>query len=86
MIHNIRPEESLDNKKFKIGDLIKNKGSMYAIIGYKSDNKIVGYALLDKKDLTFKSVEKTIKEAVNSLTIKPSDTKNAKKEKIDLTQ
>ena len=86
MIHNIRPEESLDNKKFKIGDLIKYKGSMYAIIGYKSDNKIVGYALLDKKDLTFKSVEKTIKETVSSLTIKPPDTKTAKKEKIDVTQ
>jgi len=85
MIHNIRPEESLDNKKFKIGDLIKYKGSMCAIIGYKSDNKIVGYALLDKKDLTFKSVEKTIKDAIGSLTIKPSDIKNSKKEKIDLT-
>jgi hypothetical protein len=85
MIHNIRPEESLDNKKFKIGDLIKYKGSMYAIIGYKSDNKIVGYALLDKKDLTFKSVEKTIKDAIGSLIIKSSDIKNSKKEKIDLT-
>lgn len=56
MIHTIRitdSNEEIIRKKISIGDIIKFKGSVYAIIGFKSKNKISGYSLLNKKDLTF---------------------------------
>jgi hypothetical protein len=81
MLHNIRSSDSLDSPKFKIGDLVNYKGSLYAIIGFKQNNKLAGYALLNKKDLTFETVGKSIKEIISSLNINPSDNKPVIKSK-----